>query len=116
MRTLTKRLTRRKKRVSANIIGTATIPRISIFRSNKYLFAQAIDDGGEKTLASVNTKSFENKGGKTKSDASYEAGKELGVHLKGKKIEKAIFDRGRFHYQGRVKRFAEGVRESGITI
>ncbi len=107
---------RRKKRVSANIVGSSDVPRISIFRSNKYLFAQVIDDASEKTLASIHTKSIESKTSVTKSDASFEAGKALAVILKDKKLVKAIFDRGRFHYQGRVKRFAEGVREGGIII
>ena len=116
MRTLTKRLSRRKKRISANIVGTKDIPRISIFRSNKYLFAQVIDDSSEKTVASIHTKKLESKNNVKKSDASFEAGKELASLMKSKKIEKAVVDRGRFHYQGRVQKFVEGVREGGIQI
>lgn len=116
MRTLSRRLQRRKKRVSANIVGTKEVPRISIFRSNKYLFAQVIDDSAEKTVASIHTKSFEKQDGVKKIDASHEAGKALAAIMKEKKITKAIVDRSRFRYQGRVLMFVEGVREGGIQI
>lgn len=103
-------------RVSQNITGGASIPRISIFRSNKYIYAQAIDDVSEKTIVSVHTKEFETKGNFKKSEASFEAGKKLAELLKSKKVNKAIVDRNRFHYQGRLEMLVKGVREGGIEI
>lgn len=109
----TNRTLRRKKRVSINIIGTAERPRISVYRSAKYIFVQAIDDEAEKTLCSAHSKQV--KEGK-KSDKAFETGKNLGILMKEKKIEKAVFDRGSYTYLGRVKRLAEGVREAGIQV
>jgi large subunit ribosomal protein L18 len=116
MRTLSRRLARRKKRVSYNIVGTGDMPRISISRSNRYIFVQAIDDNASATVASIHTKNYEANGNKSKSDSSFEAGRDLAQKLKSLGISKAIIDRGRFHYQGRVKRFVEGLRDSGMKI
>ena len=104
---------RRKKRVSMNIIGTAEKPRMSVYRSAKNVYLQAIDDTTEKTLCAVHSKTVEN--GK-KADEAFEVGKKLGVLLKEKNITKAVFDRGPYTYLGRVKRLAEGLREAGIQV
>jgi len=109
----TNRTLRRKKRVSINIIGTAERPRISVFRSSKYIFVQAIDDIAEKTICSAHSKKIQT--GK-KAEKAFETGKKLGILLKEKKVEKAVFDRGAYTYLGRVKRLAEGVREAGVQV
>jgi len=120
MRQITRdRNLRRKRRVRAHISGTAEKPRISVFRSNRYIFAQAIDDAGRKTLMQFSSlhlkkaKSYQ-KGKKT--DEAKKVGLELAKKLKGKKITKAVFDRGLYAYLGRVKSLAEGVREGGIKV
>lgn len=104
---------RRKRRVSTNIIGSAERPRISVYKSNKNVYLQAIDDASEKTICAVHSKTVPN--GK-KSDEAYEVGKKLGLLMKEKNILKAVFDRGPYTYLGRVKRLAEGLRESGIQV
>lgn len=96
-----------------NIVGSAEKPRISVYRSTKNIYAQAIDDAVEKTLCAAHSKTVPN--GK-KSDESFEVGKKLGVLLKEKNITKAVFDRGPNTYLGRVRRLAEGLREAGIQV
>lgn len=110
------RKSRRKKRVSANIKGTEERPRISVFRSSKYVFAQAIDDVKRNTLASINSRVAAKAGTGTKTDESKAAGIELAEKLKKIKVAKAVYDRGPYAYNGRVKALAEGLREGGITI
>lgn len=113
----TDRVTRRKKRVSSNIVGTAERPRISVYRSHVHIYAQAIDDAAQKTLAAYNTKKLDKKKSQTpKSEQAQEVGKELAAVLIKSKIEKAVFDRNRYAYNGRVKALAEGIREGGITM
>ncbi|MCX6730272.1 MAG: 50S ribosomal protein L18 [Candidatus Roizmanbacteria bacterium] len=104
---------RRKRRVSMNIIGSADRPRISVYRSSKNVYLQAIDDTAEKTLCAVHSKTVTS--GK-KADEAFEVGKKLGLLMKEKNIVKAVFDRGPYTYLGRVKRLAEGLREAGIQV
>lgn len=114
------RIIRRKKRISSNIVGTAKRPRITVFRSNRYIYAQAVDDSKKTTVAagsSLTNKTL--KGEKTKTKKTVEAknvGLELAKLLKAKHIAAAVFDRGRFAYAGRVAKVAEGLREGGIKI
>ena len=109
---------RRKKRVSLNIKGTSARPRISIQRSNKFIYAQAIDD--EKRVTLVSFSSLQLARAKTldgkKSDQAKAVGIQLAKLLKEKKITAGIFDRGRYAYQGRVKSLAEGLREGELKI
>lgn len=109
---------RRKRRVSLNIKGTKERPRISVFRSNKYIYCQVVDDYGRKTLAAFSSLVFKKKQ-KTKRTKSEEArlvGVELAKILKDKGIKQAVFDRGSYQYHGRVKEVADGLREGGIKI
>lgn len=109
----TDRKLRRKKRVSMNIIGSGDKPRISVYRSAKYVYLQAIDDMTEKTICAVHSKTVANA---KKAEEAFEAGKKLGSLLKEKNITKAVFDRGPYTYLGRVKRIAEGIREAGVQV
>lgn len=104
---------RRQKRIRAKIRGTENAPRLSVFRSNKYLYAQAIDDQKGITLVSVSEKEI--KEGKTRIERSKALGNLLASKLK-KKTEKIVFDKGSFKYHGRVKAFAEGLREGGLKF
>lgn len=108
----------RHKRVRAKIIGTSVRPRLSVFRSNKYMTLQLIDDKNGKTLLSITD--FNAKAKKTKGKTKVESSKELGVELaklaKEKKIKEVVFDRGGYKFHGRVKAVADGVIEGGIKI
>src|SRR3989344_3770051 len=110
-----KRITRHK-RVRALVRGSKERPRLSVFRSNKHVFLQLIDDDKEKTIAGVSDKEVLRKKGMTKSDASYEAGKMLAEKAKKLGVTAAVFDRGGYVYQGRVKKVAEGARAGGLQF
>lgn len=88
------------------------MPRIVVFRSNKYIYAQAIDDVKRVTLASSSSKGIAGK----KGDQAKAAGVKLAEILKGKKIEKGVYDRSSYTYLGRVKALCDGLREGGIKI
>ncbi|HXS15505.1 MAG TPA: 50S ribosomal protein L18 [Candidatus Saccharimonadales bacterium] len=109
------RAQRRQKRSRGKMEGTRDMPRLSVYRSNRHLYAQLIDDVKRVTVLGVSEKDLENaKGNKS------EKAKALGVLCAQKaasaKIKKAIFDRGSYQYHGRVKAFAEGLREGGLQI
>lgn len=109
---------RRKLRTRSKITGTANRPRLSVFRSNRHIFAQLIDDAQGKTLAAVSEKDItkeENKKIK-KTEIAKLMGKILAEKALKVKIGQALFDRGSYKYHGRVKALAEGAREGGLKI
>ena len=106
---------KRRRRVRAKVVGTAARPRISVFRSNRGIAAQLIDDERGFTLASVSWTEDDLRGLKKAEQAS-EAGKVLAQRAKDAGIERAVFDRGGYQYHGRVKAFADGVREGGLAV
>ncbi len=89
--------------------------RLSVFRSNKYIFAQVIDDIKGETVVGISEKSLE-KGGMPKKGRAKELGRELAKMAIGKKIKEVAFDRGRYKYHGRIKEVAEGAREGGLNF
>jgi large subunit ribosomal protein L18 len=106
---------RRRRRVRAKIRGTAQRPRISVFRSNRGIFAQLIDDDAGRTLASVNwTEPDLNSMGPM--DQAKRAGAVLAERAKSAGIDTVVFDRGGYRYHGRVKAFADGAREGGLKF
>ncbi len=107
---------RRKTKVRQNVQGTKSTPRLSVFRSNKYIYAQLIDDIAGKTLVSVFDVSKKLHEKKAKVDASKEVGIELAKRALEKNIQKAVFDRGEYRYHGRVKSLADGAREGGLKF
>lgn len=109
------RRTRRKRRVRAKISGTAERPRISVVRSNRGVSAQLIDDVAGNTLASVSWTEDSLKK-LTGAEQATKAGELLAERAKAAGIEGAVFDRNGFLYHGRVKAFADGVREGGLTV
>ena len=109
------RRTRRKRRVRAKISGTAERPRISVVRSNRGISAQVIDDVAGKTLASVNWTEADLRKLSGIAQAT-KAGELLAERVKAAGIDSAVFDRNGFLYHGRVKAFAEGIREGGLTV
>ncbi|QQG42632.1 MAG: 50S ribosomal protein L18 [Candidatus Giovannonibacteria bacterium] len=106
----------RHKRVRARVFGTAERPRLSVFRSNKHIFLQLVDDEKQRTILSASDKEINVKKKASKSDKAYETGKLLAEKAKSKKIKSAVFDRGGFKYHGRVKKVAEGAREGGLKF
>lgn len=113
-----KGIERRKVRNRAKINGQADCPRVTVFKSNKYLYVQAIDDSSSKVLASVNDKALGKIGklGKNKMQTAVDLGKNLAEKLISIKIKKAVFNKGQYVYHGKVKAVADGLREGGITI
>jgi large subunit ribosomal protein L18 len=109
------RRVRLAKKVRSRIIGKTEFPRLSIFRSSKYIYAQVIDDEKHITLAAGFDRTTDNKKA-TKTEKAKQMGLTLGAKLKELKIKQVVFDRGSFQYMGRVQAVAEGVREAGITI
>ncbi len=106
---------RRRRRVRAKVHGSAVRPRISVFRSNRGIFAQLIDDDAGVTLASVQWTEDALKSLKPMEQAT-EAGKLLASRAKDAGIDTAVFDRGGYQYHGRVKALAEGAREGGLSF
>jgi large subunit ribosomal protein L18 len=106
---------KRRRRVRAKVIGTAARPRISVFRSNRGIFAQLVDDEAGATIASVQWTEGDLRDLKPVEQAS-KAGQVLAQRAKDAGIERAVFDRGGYQYHGRVKAFADGVREGGLAV
>ena len=106
---------KRRRRVRAKVIGTAARPRISVFRSNRGVFAQLVDDEARRTLAAVSW-TEEPLRGLGKMEQARRAGELLAQRATQAGIERAVFDRGGYQYHGRVKAFAEGVREGGVAV
>ena len=105
--------TRRQIR-TRNKIKSIGRPRVSIFRSNKYISAQIIDDEKNSTIIGVSEKNLKIKG--TKTEKAKALGLLLAEKAKAKKVSKVVFDRGSYSYHGRVKSVAEGLREGGIEF
>ena len=106
---------RRRRRVRAKVTGTAERPRISVFRSNRGIAAQLVDDRSGRTLAAVTwTEADLRKLGRMEQASA--AGKALAQRAQKAGIERAVFDRGGYRFHGRVKAFADGVREGGLAV
>jgi large subunit ribosomal protein L18 len=106
---------RRRRRVRARVVGTAQRPRLSVYRSNKGLFAQLIDDTAGHTLAAVNWIEPELRAlGRT--EGAKKAGELLAERAKAAGVETCVFDRGGYQYHGRVRALAEGAREGGLAF
>lgn len=105
---------RRHYRSRKNIVGTTDRPRLAVFRSNRYIYAQIIDDSQSKTLAFESDLKLDTK--IKKSDRAYEVGKKLAEKALKKGIKAVVFDRGGFLYHGRVEKVASGAREGGLQF
>ena len=106
---------RRRRRVRAKVRGTATRPRISVFRSNRGISAQLIDDDRGHTLAAV-AWTEDDLRSLNPTDQARRAGELLAQRAKEAGVERAVFDRGGYQYHGRVRALAEGAREGGLAI
>ena len=103
---------RRHKRIRAKISGTAERPRLSVFKSNKYLYAEIIDDVAGQTLAAASSLEFDEK----VKDAAQEVGKIIAQRAGEKKIKRVVFDRGGYVYTGKVKSLADSARAGGLVF
>lgn len=104
---------RRHARIRARVHGTAECPRLAVFRSNRYVYAQLINDETGATVASADSR------GGTGADArarAAEVGKRIAEAAKSQNIERAVFDRGGFRYQGVIASLADGAREGGLIF
>lgn len=106
---------RRQSRVRGRITGSTERPRLSVFRSNRDIYAQVIDDMAGATLVSASSREVKEAGLK-KSDVAGKVGEILAAKAKEKNIDKVVFDRGSYLYHGRVKALADGVRKGGIQF
>ncbi len=110
---------KREKRVRGKLAGTSERPRLSVFRSDKHIYAQVINDAQATTVATASTLSKELAGkfkGIKKVDVAKEVGKLIATRLQALGVEKVVFDRGRFLYHGRVKALADAARENGLKF
>ena len=113
------RRTKRHERVRKRVFGTAERPRLAIFRSQKHLYAQAIDDYAGKTLFafSTNAEKFRKTHSNGRSvEAAKKLGETFGAKLLSKGIRKIVFDRGGYKYHGRIKALAETLRTKGVDF
>jgi len=115
VRTKPQRRLRRRRRVRAKVRGTATRPRLSVFRSNRGIGAQLVDDDAGRTLAAV-TWTEDPLKGLARMEQATRAGALLAERAKAAGIERAVFDRGGYRYHGRVRALAEGAREGGLAL
>ena len=106
---------RRRRRVRAKVRGTAERPRLSVFRSNRGIRAQLIDDDSGHTVAAVNWTEAELRELGPMEQAT-RAGELLATRARDAGAETCVFDRGGYQYHGRIKAFAEGVREGGLAV
>ena len=102
------------KKIRSMMFGTKERPRLSVFRSSQHIYAQLIDDQSGQTIASVSD--LEVKKGQTRIEKATMIGQLIAQKAINKKITKAVFDRGRFKYHGRVKAVADGARAEGLKI
>lgn len=107
---------KRHKRVRGKISGTAECPRLAVYRSNKNIYAQIIDDVKGVTLVSASTIEAGFEGAQGNKEAAKKVGKAIGEKALQKGIETVVFDRGGYIYHGRVSELAEGAREAGLKF
>lgn len=113
MKTKTEKRIRLKKKIRAKVFGTLTRPRLSVFRSNKFIYAQIIDDAKANTLVEASDIKLE-KG--TKTERAMKVGKMIAEKAQAKKITEVVFDRNGFKYTGRVKLVADEARKGGLKF
>jgi large subunit ribosomal protein L18 len=113
LQTKQKIFARRKTRIRAKISGTPERPRLAIFKSHKYIYAQVIDDTKGHTLASFNSRMSK---AKTPVERAKDVGIEIAKKAKAAKVTKVVFDRGGYVYTGKIKMVADAAREGGLEF
>ena len=107
---------RRHFRVRKKLHGTGRRPRLAVFRSNRFIYAQVIDDDAGVTIAAASSREKGVKGGTLNAATAAEVGKLVGGRAREAGVESVVFDRGGFPYHGRIKALADGARESGLEF
>ena len=107
---------RRHYRVRRKVRGSAARPRLAVFRSNRYIYAQVIDDDSGRTLAAASSQEAAMRGRRLTKETATEVGKLVASRAKEAGIGRVIFDRGGYAYHGRVKALADGAREEGLEF
>ena len=107
---------RRHFRVRKTVHGTQSRPRLAVFRSNKYIYAQIIDDDRGHTIVSASSREDAVKGSTLTVDTAAQVGKLVGARAQDAGISKVVFDRGGFKFHGRIEALAEAARESGLEF
>lgn len=107
---------RRTMRVRRKVRGNEQKPRLSVFRSNKHLYAQLINDEGQVTLFGFGTMSKEMKGAKKSKDTAKKIGHRIALEAKKKGVEQVVFDRGQYKYHGLIAELANAAREEGLKF
>lgn len=111
------RRTRRKRHIRRKINGTPECPRMTVFKSNKNLYVQVIDDAAGTTIVSASTIEPETKGTLRRNlDGGEKIGELIGNRLKEKNLDKVVFDRNGYRYHGVIKAVADGARKAGVTF
>lgn len=107
---------KRHARLRLRISGTPERPRLSVFRSAKYIYAQVIDDAAGRTLAAASSREPDITGESAKTDAARAVGRALAERAKAAGVTRVVLDRGGYQYHGRVRSLAEGAREGGLDL
>ncbi|TVR33707.1 MAG: 50S ribosomal protein L18 [Spirochaetaceae bacterium] len=107
---------KRKMRIRKRIIGTAECPRLSVYKSNRYIYLQAIDDGAGTTILGMSTAHGDTRGLKQTVEDGQKFGQAFGERLKARNVNKAVFDRNGNLYHGVIKAVADGARKAGIEF
>jgi large subunit ribosomal protein L18 len=107
---------RRHARVRKHISGTTERPRLAVYRSNRYIYAQVIDDATGRTLASASSQEKDMRAKSLSVDTATEVGKLLAERAKGAGVSAVVFDRGGYKFHGRVKALADAAREAGLEF
>ncbi len=108
--------TRRHTRVRKSIHGTADRPRLAVYRSNRYIYAQVIDDVAGQTLVAASSQEKDLRGERLNLETAAKVGKALGARAKEAGVSTVVFDRGGYKYHGRVKALADAARETGLEF
>ena len=107
---------KRHRRIRAKVKGTASCPRLSVFRSNKRMILQLIDDDKGKSLLQLNDSNLKARKKLTKTEKAFSLSKKMAELAKKQNIKRIVFDRGGYKYHGRIKAVAEGAREGGLKF
>jgi len=107
---------RRHYRVRRKVRGSAVRPRLAVFRSNRYIYAQVIDDDAGRTVAAASSQEPAMRGRRLTKETAAEVGKLIAARAKEAGISRVVFDRGGFVYHGRIKSLADGAREEGLEF
>ena len=107
---------RRHRRVRKKVHGTAQRPRLAVFKSNRYIYAQIIDDDSGRTVAAASSQEKTLRDKTLSTESAAEVGKLLASRASDAKVSEVVFDRGGYPYHGRIKALADAVREAGVKL